>query len=86
MCDKAVNDDPYSLQFVSDWFVTQQQLKIWHDDDDYYNNGKLIEWYEDHKRCKAQKAKIKEELLPLPWHPDRVVHWCMSEDEKRQRN
>ena len=28
MCDKTVKDDPYTLQFVPDWFVTQQQLKV----------------------------------------------------------
>ena len=57
MCDKAVNDDPYSLQFVSDWFVTQQQLKIWHDDD-YCNNGKLIEWYEEVDIKQRSRHKI----------------------------
>ena len=31
MCDDAVWGDAFSLQFVSDWFVTQVQLKLWHD-------------------------------------------------------
>ena len=31
---------------------------------------------------KAQKTSIKEELIPIAWHPDRVMDWCMSEDEK----
>ena len=83
MCDKTVKDDPYFLQFVPDWFVTQQQLKIWHDDDDYYNDDELIEWYEGHQKRKAKKAKIKEELLSILWHPDRVMDWCMSEDKMR---
>ena len=43
MCDKTVKDDPYSSQFFPDWFMTQQQLKIWHDDDDYYNDDELVE-------------------------------------------
>ena len=43
MCDKTVKDDPFSLWFVSDWFVTQQQLKIWPDDDDYCSDDKIIE-------------------------------------------
>ena len=43
MCDKAVKDDPSFLQFVSDWLVTQQQLKIWHDDDYYNDDYELIE-------------------------------------------
>ena len=32
-------------------------------------------------RRKAQNLKIKEELLPIAWHPNRVKDWCMSEDE-----
>ena len=35
MCDKTVEEDPCKLEFVPDWFVTLQQVKIWHDDDDY---------------------------------------------------
>ena len=31
---------------------------------------------------KAQNLKIKDELLPVAWNPDRVMNWCMSEDEK----
>ena len=55
MCDDAVWEDPYSFRFAPDWFVTQQQLKIWHDDDDYCNDDERIEWYEGHEKCKAQK-------------------------------
>ena len=82
MCDKIVKDDSYSLKFVPDWFATQQQLKIWHDDNDYYDDDELIEWYEGHQKRKAQKSKIKEELLPVAWHPDRVMGCCISEDKK----
>ena len=38
---------------------------------------------EEYKDCKVQKAKIKEELLPVAWHPDRVINLCFSEDEKQ---
>ena len=48
------------------------------------NDDELIEWYNDYNRGKAQKSKIKEELLPIAWNPDRVMDWWMSEDEKRQ--
>ena len=27
ICYKAVRDDPYSLKFVSNWFVTHKQVK-----------------------------------------------------------
>ena len=68
-------------QFLPDWFVTQQQLDIWYDNDYVYNNGnQIIEWYKGYQKRKAQKAKIKEELLPIAWHPDRVINWCVSED------
>ena len=42
----------------------------------------MIEWYEGYKKRKSQKAKIKEELLPIAWHPFRVMDWRMSEGEK----
>ena len=83
MCDDVVWSDPYSLQFVPDWFVTHQQIKIWRDDDEYCDDNELIEWYDGYQKRKEQKAPIKEELLPIAWHPDRVMDWCMSEDEKR---
>ena len=82
MCDQAVKHDSYSLRFLPDWFVTQEQIEIWHNDTYYYNDDELIEWYDAYKKRKAQKAKIKE-LLPIAWHPYRVMDWYMSEDEKR---
>ena len=45
MCDDVVRRDSYLLQIVSDWFVTQEQLEIWHDDDDCCTDDELIEWY-----------------------------------------
>ena len=33
MYDKAVREDPSSLEYVPDWFVTQGKLKKYHDDD-----------------------------------------------------
>ena len=65
MCDKAVKDDSYSLLFVPDWFVTQEQIDLWHDDDYYCNDNEVIEWCKGYQKRRAQKAKIKEELLPI---------------------
>ena len=31
----------------------------------------------------AQKAQINEERLPIAGHPNRVMDWCTSEDEKK---
>ena len=83
MCGDVVWRDSYSLQFVSDWFVTQKRLEIWHDDDEYCTSDENIEWFKRCKKRKAQKAKIKEELLSVAWYPHRVMDWCMSKDEKR---
>ena len=71
------------LKFVDDWFVTQQQINIWCDDDEYRDDDGLIEWYNGYQKRKAQKTKVKEELLPISWHPNRVMEWCISEDEKK---
>ena len=82
MCNEVVRRRPWLLLYVTDWFVTQDQLKLRHDDDDDCDDDELIEWYEGYQKRKAQKAQIKEELMPIAWHPDRVMDWCMSEDEK----
>ena len=83
MCEKAVEKGPYMLRFVPDWFVRQHQVKLWHDDNDYCDNGRLVKWYDGYKKRKAQKAKIEEELMPIAWHPDFVMDWCVPEDEKK---
>ena len=62
--------------------MSQQQLKLCHDSNDWHGDDKAIGWYEGYKKQKAQTAKIKEELLPIAWNPDRVMDWCMLEDEK----
>ena len=59
-------------------------MKTWHDDDYYCNDNNLVTWYDGYRKRKAQKQKIKEDLLPITWHPDRVMDWCMSEDEKKE--
>ena len=84
MCDEAVEEDLYLLEYVPDWFVTQEQIDVWDDDHDYY---KYIEWYHGYQKQKAQKASIKEKFTPVAWHSSRHWDWCMSEDEKkRQKN
>ena len=70
---KAVEDDP-------DCFVSKKQLNIWFDDDYWYHDNEMIEWYKAYKKRKAQKVKIKEQLLPTAWHLDRVMNWCMPGD------
>ena len=43
----------------------------------------MIKWYHEYQKRRAQKAQVKKELLPITWHPDRVMDWCMSEDRNR---
>ena len=84
ICDNAVGDDLFSLQFVPDWFMTQQKVKLWHDGNDHCNDDEVIGWYHYHHKRKAQKAQIKKELIPTAWHPSRWWDWCMSEDDKKE--
>ena len=46
MCDKAVRADSSALQFIPDWFATQQQMDVWYDDGYCYHDDEIIEWYE----------------------------------------
>ena len=59
---KAVEEDPGLLEYVPDRFVTEQQIGAWGDDDDYYDDHKLIEWHGDYLKRKAQKAQIKKRV------------------------
>ena len=84
MCEKAVKKYPWLLKYVPDWFVTHQQMKTWHDNNDYCNDDELIKWYDGYQKCKAQKANIEEELLPIAWYSSRYWDWCVSEDKKKR--
>ena len=79
MCDDLVRMVPQLLKYVLDWFVREHQIEPWDDDE-----VKFFEWHEGYKKRKAQKAKIKEELLPIAWHPSRRWHWCIPQDEKQE--
>ena len=68
MCKRAIEADLYTLVFCPDWFVTQEQIKSWYDDD---YDDEATGWYEGYQKRKAQKVSIKEELLPIAWHPSR---------------
>ena len=60
MCDDVVQRDSYSLQFVPHWFFTQEQLEIWHDDNDDCTDDEIIEWYKRYEKRKTQNASIKK--------------------------
>ena len=73
MCDKAVEEDLCLLEYVPDWFVKQQHVDLWGDDDDYYDDDKLIEWYEGHWKCNTEKQRLRKNSCPLPDIP--IVWW-----------
>ena len=67
ICNRAVSRHGLCLlENVLDWFkgVIQQKIKIWYDTGSLYDDS-LTEWYNGYQKRKAQKAKIKEELLPV---------------------
>ena len=57
MGNNAVRMDPWFLQSVPDWFVTQEQIDVWYADDDYCNDYELIKWYEGHQKRRARRHK-----------------------------
>ena len=56
MCIRAVEVGLGLLEYVPDWFVTQVQIGLWHDDDYWHHDDKLIKWYESYQKRKDQKA------------------------------
>ena len=50
MCEKAVKDNPFSQRFVPDWFVVQEQINVWYDDDYWHHDDEMIEWYKGYKK------------------------------------
>ena len=72
-----MRDDPYSLQYVPNWFVTKggrrgRGVAMCHDDTYYCDDeDNFFKWYGIYKKLKAQKALIKEEEMPITWHPSR---------------
>ena len=71
------------FEYVPDQFVTQEMC---------HEAVKSYPWMlkyvltlrDAYIKCKTQKAKTKEELMPVAWHPDRWWDWCIPEDEKKE--
>ena len=68
MCDKAFEEDFFSLKFIPDWFVRPQQVNLWYYD--YYDYGGLWDdddeapgWYEGYQKRKSQKSKNKRRTI-----------------------
>ena len=96
MCNEAVESESWMLKHVSDWFVTQKICneavqrapRMFEYAPDWFVT---LQEFDDvlklryaYIKRKAQKAQIKEELMPVAWHPDRWWNWCVPEDEKKE--
>lgn len=58
ICDDAVrSEESYPLQYVPDWFATQEQVKIWYNYSDYCSDNETAEFYDDHKNTRCKKPK-----------------------------
>ena len=54
MCDDVVWGGLFSLQYVPYWFLTQQQIKSWHDGHRMIiDDNRVVEWYEGYQKRKA---------------------------------
>ena len=79
LCQQAVARNIHCLRYVPDWFIPSiSDCGCCDSCDKTFDD--LIKLYEQRK---ALKADIKKELLPITWHPDRVLDWCFDEDEKK---
>ena len=81
MYNEVVEKSPWMFEHVPDQFVTQKMC------DEAVKKSPCALWYKGYEQRKAQKAKIKEELMPVAWHPDRWCNWCVpGQEKKRPRN
>ena len=74
MCNEVAQKGLFVLKHVPDWFVLQGQLKLLDKYKIFCINqlyDKAIKWYNGYQKSKAQKVKIKEEFLPIAWHPSK---------------
>ena len=49
MCIRVAEAGLALLEYFPDWIVTQQQIKIWHGNDEYCNDDELIKWYDGYQ-------------------------------------
>ena len=45
-------------KYVPDWLVTQELVKLWHDEDDYYNDDEFAQWH-DEETTQGQESTDK---------------------------
>ena len=69
---------------IPDWFITLEMIEIVSRPCCASCDDEFDEWFNGYNERKAQKAQIKDELIPITWHPSRAVDWCFDEDEKER--
>ena len=47
---------------------------------------RLLAWHVKFEKGEELKKELNEELMPVAWHPSRWWDWCMSEDEKKEKD
>ena len=62
-------------------------LPLYNNDRSYHLLAELHGMWESDINLSFHKARyyksLYAELLPIAWHPDRYLDWCLDEDEKR---
>ena len=80
MCNEAVKKCPWTLIYISIWTVAPKMLE---DLDNFEGLHGFFEQYDDYKQRIAQKAQIKEELIPIACYPFQYCYQCIPEDKKK---
>ena len=88
MLNGVVCREPYTLLYVPDHFITQEMCE----EVMRVRSAAfflILDRFKTQEICikaagtmgikkrQAQKAKIKDKLMPIAWHPDLVMDWCM---------
>ena len=82
MCSDKFNSSE-EVDDIPDWFITLEMIEIGSRCCGASCDDEFDEWFNGFKERKAQKAQIKDELMPIAWHPSRAVDWCFDEEEKK---
>ena len=47
---------------------------------------RLLAWHTEFEKRRKLKKELNKELMSVAWHPKRWRNWCVSEDEKTERD
>ena len=66
ICDKAVEIDPSSLQYVPDWFVTKECVQMWYDYNEHCDDDDDDDDDDDEENFLSGTKVIKNESFKKP--------------------